>query len=155
MIQQHSWTGWSSLGWNVNCSRLLKINRPQTQTTLPSMPEGGMRFGPVLLAVTEWHKRGKPEGVQEWGGGSRTKEKTWALQGGHDKARSIIVSVKDGGHTSNGIFSPWQEAPLTHSKALCAAAAFSFRALRICGNSEDYNTVIQSHMGGSTGGHIR
>lgn len=79
--------------------------------------------------VTESDTKGESQGVHRSGGeGAGQKGKTWAFHGGHDKASSIIVSVKDGGHTSNGIFSPWQDTPLTQCKYLFVAAAYSPRA---------------------------
>lgn len=67
--------------------------------------------------LTESDTKEKSQGVCRSGGeGAGQKRRHGLLHGGHDKARSIIVSVKDGGHTSNGIFSPWQDTPLTQSK---------------------------------------
>lgn len=67
--------------------------------------------------LTESDTKEKSQGVCRSGReGAGQKRRHGLLHGGHDKARSIIVSVKDGGHTSNGIFSPWQDTLLTQSK---------------------------------------
>lgn len=81
-------------------------------TTLPSMPCRDTFWTTSPHAervknVTESDTKEKSQGVCRSGGeGAGQKRRHGLLHGGHDKARSIIVSVKDGGHTSNGIFSP-------------------------------------------------
>lgn len=77
-------------------------------TTLPSMPRRDTFWTTSPHAewvknVTESDTKEKSQGVCRSGGeGAGQKRRHGLLHGGHDKARSIIVSVKDGAILQTG-----------------------------------------------------
>lgn len=79
--------------------------------------------------------------MQEWGRGSWTKEKTWALHGGHDKARSIIVKCeRRGPYFKRDFLSMTGYSADAEQIALCSSIWLQGFFV----NSTNYNVMIGS-----------